>query len=334
MGFMFSPEARRQMQHAIRIFEPDVAHLHIYYGQLTASILRPLLDARIPIVQTLHEYKLVCATHGLYANGQFCDACQGRHHWRALMTRCNRGSISRSLLSMAEAYFSEILGSSQSVDRFIAVSDFQRNHLLRLGVPRKKLSRLYHFCDVEAETPVQIGKYLLFVGRISAEKGIGVLLEAYRTLGEDAPPLKVVGTGADVGYWKDWCERNGISDKVEWLGFKVGTELQRIYRGCIALVNPTVLNETFGLTCLEALAQGRPVIASSVGAIPEVVDDDIDGYLVAPASSQELGMAIEKMINDPVTSLKMGRLGRDKVAQRFSKQAHYKRLIKLYSEVM
>ena len=81
MGFMFSLEARRRMQRAIRVFKPDVAHLHIYYGQLTASILRPLLDAGVPVIQTLHEYKLVCATHGLYADGQFCDVCQGRHHW-------------------------------------------------------------------------------------------------------------------------------------------------------------------------------------------------------------------------------------------------------------
>jgi len=235
---------------------------------------------------------------------------------------------------MMEAYISEMLGSNLSVDRYIAVSNFQRSHLVRLGVPDNKLARLYHFCNPVAETPAQAGKYFLFVGRISAEKGIGVLLDAYRTLGEGAPPLKVVGTGAGIDHWKHWCERNGISGKVEWLGFKVGAELQRIYRDCIALVNPTLLNETFGLTCLEALAQGRPVIASSVGAIPEVVDNDIDGYLVAPGSGQELAMAIDRMAKDRASSLEMGRLGRDKVAREFSQQDHYERLLELYREVI
>jgi glycosyltransferase involved in cell wall biosynthesis len=139
LRYVFSSDARQRMTEAITAFRPDIAHLHIYYGQLTASILKPIRSAGIPVVQTLHEYKLVCPTHGLYALGAFCDACKGRHYWHAPLKRCNRGSLARSGLSMLEAYVSEALGSKELVDRFIAVSDYQKRQLVRLGIPEKKL---------------------------------------------------------------------------------------------------------------------------------------------------------------------------------------------------
>jgi len=133
LQFLFSPEARRSLCEALEKFKPDLVHLHIYYGQLTASILQPLREAGYPVIQTLHEYKLVCATHGLYANSQFCDACQGRHFWHAVLKRCNRGSIARSFISMTESYLSKALGAGDSVHRFIAVSTFSEKSVGSAG---------------------------------------------------------------------------------------------------------------------------------------------------------------------------------------------------------
>ena len=172
------------MSEAVAAFRPDIAHLHIYYGQLTASILKPIRSAGIPVVQTLHEYKLVCPTHGLYAQGAFCDACNGRHYWHASLKRCNRGSLARSGLSMLEAYASEALGSKELVDRFIAVSDYQKRQLVRLGIPEKKLFVLYHFADVATEDSAGTGTYFLYVGRVVKDKGIGTLLQAYSMMGK------------------------------------------------------------------------------------------------------------------------------------------------------
>jgi glycosyltransferase involved in cell wall biosynthesis len=121
---------------------------------------------------------------------------------------------------------------------------------------------------------------------------------------------------------------------VQWLGYKTGIELDELYAGCIALINPSLLNETFGLTCLEAFAHGRPVIATKVGGIPEVVDDGVDGVLIEPNSSDALGNAMDKLSTDRDTALAMGSRGWTKVKHRFSRQSHYEALLRIYGEAM
>ena len=334
MRFMYSPEARRRMRELLSKFRPEIAHLHIFYGQLTASIVKPLRDAGMPVVQTLHEYKLVCPTSGLFANGHFCDACQGGHYWHAVLQCCNRGSRARSIISMTEAYISDLLGVNEVVDRFIAVSEFQKKELVRQGIPSEKISVLYHFTEISPAPQTSIGKYFLFVGRILEDKGIAILLSAYARLNPTSPPLKVVGTGDEIERWKAYANDLGLAGRVEWLGYKTGAELNQLYRECYALINPSLLNETFGLTCLEAQAQGRAVIATRVGAFPEVVSDGVDGLLCEPGNPESLAEAMALLAHDSQLSLSMGYCGWEKANRMFSKQRHYQGLMYIYSEVV
>jgi len=332
--FLFSSENRKKMSDVVKVFKPDIAHLHIYYGQLTASILAPLHEAGIPIVQTLHEYKLVCPTHGLYANGSYCDACQGRQYWHSLLRRCNRGSVMRSALSMMEAYVSDILGSKDYIDRFIAVSEFQKQQLIRLGVSDKKLTVLNHFIDTVPVENKMKGYYFLYVGRITKDKGIKVLLDAYALLDDGRLPLMIVGEGEELENWKSYSVKLGLSNDVKWLGFKNGSELDEFYQKSLVLINPSLLNETFGLTCLEALARGKPVIASHVGAFPEVVSDGVDGVLVDADDAAALALAMKEMVTQPNVALNMGQKGLEKVKNRFSRHHHYHKLMEIYNEVI
>lgn len=331
--FLYSSEARVGMVNALRDFSPDIVHLHIYYGQLTASILKPLRDSGIPVVQTLHEYKLVCPTHGLYASGKYCDACQGRHYWHAPLQRCNRGSLARSLLSMTEAYVSDALGAKTTVDRYIAVSEYQKHQLVGLGVPADTITVLHNFTAVVDTPPEFPGDYFLFVGRILKEKGVGVLLHAYAQLGNGALPLKIVGTGSDMDEWFALADSLGIAARVEWLGYKSGYELEQLYRGSRVVINPSLLNETFGLTCLEAGAHGRPVIASRVGAFPEIIDDHINGFLVDPESVSGLAAAMRSLQQDQAAAFNMGKAGWEKAMRFFSASHHAEQLIEIYNEV-
>lgn len=333
LNFLYSFNTKNKMQEAINKFHPDIAHLHIYYGQLTASILKPLCSAGIPIVQTLHEYKIVCATHGLYANGQFCDSCGGKHFWHAVLKKCNRGSIARSFLSMMESYLSNALGAIDSISHFIAVSAFQKKQLTRLGIPEDKITVLHHFIEPTLVPPDQPGKYFLFVGRISEEKGINVLLDAYKLLGQSAPSLKIVGSHNHPSHLDNKIKYLGLEKKVEWIGFKTGKELTQLYKGCLALINPSQLNETFGLTCLEALAQGRPVIASRVGAFPEIITHNENGFLVKAGSPMALAEAMTQLLENPYQAQAMGLYGLEKVNQLFSKVAHYQKLCEVYRKV-
>jgi len=334
LKYLYSPGTKRNMVNAISAFKPNIAHLHIYYGQLTASILAPLREAGIPTVQTLHEYKLVCPTHGLFADGKYCDVCKGRYYWHAPLKRCNRKSIARSLLSMTEAYISDFLGAKDYIDQFICVSKFQKKQLVRLGISEKKLAVVHHFADASVHVPDNVGEYFLYVGRIVREKGIGVLLEAYSLLGERRRPLKIVGAGAETELWQTYAQELGLKDQIEWLGFKDGNELNKLYEGALAVINPSMLNETFGLTCVEALARGRPVIASRVGAFPEVVSDGKDGILIPPSDPISLSKAMEAISSNSTNACNMGIKGRQNVRKKFSRQRHYEELMRIYNSVI
>lgn len=332
--FIYSPSARKAVREALSQFKPDIIHLHIYYGQLSASILKPLHEYGAPIIQTLHEYKLVCPTHGLYAQGAYCDACKGKYFWNALRMRCNRGSFLRSSLSALEQYVSCYLGAEKIIDRFITPSEYQKRELIRLGVDGNKLRKLYHFIEPPKNISNHSGNYFLFVGRIVSDKGIGTLLKAFAAMNGKRPHLKIVGEGDELEFWKQQARKLDIDKEVSWLGFIDGVDLDTLYMKCLALINPSQLNETFGLTCIEGMARGRPVVASSVGAIPEVVSSGVDGLLVAPGNADELRAAMEYLAGDPTNAQAMGKKGLEKVCEKFSKEVHYKGLMKIYNEAL
>jgi len=234
---------------------------------------------------------------------------------------------------MVEAYFSDWLGARSVINHFIAVSNFQRDHLIRLGIPQEKLSVLHHFAKNISSVPTRKGKYFMFVGRISEGKGLGVLLTAYSYLKGTSPTLKVVGSCADMSKWDNLAQSLGISENVEWLGFQSGEELKALYEGCIATINPSLLNETFGLTCLESLAVGRSVIASDVGAFPEVVIDGVDGILFPPGDSLALANVLQSLIDDTVDVNQMGINAVTLVKKNFSSNAHLNGILEIYKSV-
>lgn len=330
--FIYSRKAAKSMKLLCREQSIDLAHLHIYYGQLTSSILTPLKRAGIPIVQTLHEYKIVCPVYSLMSDNKICQACNGSNFWQATIKRCNRGSIPRSLLSTIESYASHILGAVSKIDRFIAVSDFQRTKLVELGIPQEKITTVHNFIDLSNITPSQeVGDYFLFFGRLERYKGIFTLIEAASTLKDT--PLLIVGDGNDRPEIEQIIEKQGLKH-IKLLGFKQKEELQQLIKGSICTITPSEWYETFGLTLIESFAYGKPVIASRIGGMTEIITDGVDGYLIEPGNILELRSRMEWMSQNKAQALQMGSLGREKVAQKFNSKLHYQKLMKVYQEVL
>lgn len=331
LRYIYSKPAADSLTELLKVVSPDVAHLHIYYGQLTAAILSPLKKAGIPIVQTLHEFKTVCPTYSLFAHGEICEACDGRHFWRAAARRCNRGSFARSALSATEAYVSKWLGAIDKIDHFIAVSDFLRDKVISLGLPADKVTTVHNFMDCSGIEPTDApGKYFLYFGRLERIKGIYVLLEAVAAMKDT--PLLIVGEGQEKNALQNLITQRGLHH-VKLLGFKQGQELQDLIRGSLCTISPSQCYETFGLTLIESFAQGRPVVASRIGGMAEVVTDGEDGFLVEPGNAEMLGERLAWMVNNPLKAIEMGRSGRAKVEDQFSPQRHYENLIKVYKTV-
>jgi glycosyltransferase involved in cell wall biosynthesis len=329
--YHYSRPARHALERLLSDHPVDIAHLHITYGKLTASILEPLRSAGIPIVQTQHEYKLICPVYTLVSNGEICEACRGGRFWNALPRRCNRGSLARTALSVSESYLSRRLGNIAKIDRFIAVSDFQRSKLIEHGLPADRIDVVHNFVDVGARAPGEgDGGYLLYVGRIERLKGVFTLIEAVRGL---ELPLRIVGSGEAEQELRERLQEPGF-ERVELLGFREGAELEQLLADSLATVVPSEWYEPFGLTVVEAMAHARPVIASDIGGITELVEHGRDGLLFPAGDAAALRARVEALADDPEGAQRMGRAGRIKVERDFGPERYLHEVEAIYRRLL
>ncbi|MBX9790327.1 MAG: glycosyltransferase family 4 protein [Pirellulales bacterium] len=329
--FVYSRAAADALTRLLADHPVDVAHLHIYYGQLTGSILPVLRAAGVPIVQTVHDFKVVCPVYSLLSHGEICEACRGHQFWRATVKRCNRGSLKRSLLSTVESYVTRALGAVDAVDRFIAVSDFQRDKLIELGVPADKLTTIRNFADTTGVEPVrEPGEYLLYFGRIERLKGVIALVEAAARARE--VPLLLVGRGEAEAEVRDLIIAHGLTN-VQLLGFKQGAELKRLIRGAIATLIPSEGYDNCPLAVLESYTHAKPVLGTRMGGIPELIDNGRDGFLVSPGDIEALGERLAWFNAHRREAVELGLAGRDKIERRFNPEVHYEQVRDVYRQV-
>ena len=332
LQFIYSKPASRAIRRLLIDRKIDIAHLHIYYGQLTSSILKPLKQAGVPIVQTLHEYKIVCPVYTLLSNGKICQACSQGAFWNATIKRCNRQSFARSALSTVESYVSHSLGAVDQVDRFIAVSDFLRRKVVEMGLPEEKVTTVHNYVDASEIRPNQKpGHYFLYFGRLERLKGLYTLIEAIAPLTETK--LLIVGDGEARSDLEQIIESKALQH-IQLLGFKQKHELNDLIRNSICTLSPSEWYEPFGLTLVESFAHGRPVIASRIGGIEEILTDGVDGYLTHPGNVGQLREKLLWMSQNATLAAEMGMAGRKKVEEQFSAEAHYQKLMEVYRQVL
>jgi len=332
LRYLYSTDARRKVDSAIKEQNPDIAHLHIYYGKLTSSILRPLRRSGIPVVQSLHEYKLLCPVYTCIRNDAVCESCAGQQFWKALAYRCNRGSLLRSAASTLESYISRALGSVDKIDHFIGVSQFMTDKMLSIGIPQEKITTVHNFVDC-SQIPLvsERGKYILYFGRLEATKGLFTLLEAMR----ENPTLHCViaGTGPARAALEKQASHLGLKN-IEFAGFVRGEALSQLIQGSICTVLPAQWYENCPMSVLESLAHGRPVIASRIGGLPELIKDGEDGIIFEAGNTPQLAAALQTLAGDLSKAREMGMAGREKVQKEFSPDRHYSQIAAIYSQLL
>ena len=332
LRFLYSRDAVKSLQGLLNDTEIDLAHFHIYYGKLTASILGVLKDAGIPLIQTLHEYKLTCPVYSHLSNDQICEACEGKHFWRALPKGCNRGSLARTALSVTEAYVSKMLGAVKKFDHFISVSHFLRKKMISHGIPEDHISTVHNFVDVSDITPnFTEGEYVLYFGRVHQSKGILTLIAAAAPLRN--VPLYIVGDGEAMPEVQRMIEQNGC-EHIQLLGFKQGDELRELILNSICTVLPSEWYENCPMSVLESYAYGKPVIGADIGGIPELIVDGVDGCLVPSGDQEALRERLLWMAEHRNEAVEMGRIGRQKMETEFNADIHYERIMKIYQQFL
>ena len=321
--YFWNRDAARKLEDLIRVHGPfDVAHLHIYHGKQTPAILGVLRRHRIPVVHTLHEYKLACPVYTMEHNSKPCEACLGTLGLPALSHRCKSNSLTASAVMLAEFHFARALGDRRLIDRFICVSDFQRQIMIRAGIAPSKLHVLHNFVAPPKRTAPIPGSYFLYLGRIEALKGLPTLVHA-------AEKTKCELVIAGNGQWtKGLQDRITNLPNIRFVGFQDAKGIRALLNGARAVVVPSEWYENCPMSVLEAKAHGRAVIATRIGGIPELVRDGKDGLLCETGQVGQLAQAIEAMTPD--RAAEFGKNAFEDAQKRFSPGTHLARLIAHY----
>jgi glycosyltransferase involved in cell wall biosynthesis len=329
----YSVQADRKLNRLIRKTRPDLAHLHMIDHQISPSILRTLKKAGIPVVQTVHTYKLVCPSYRLYhMNRQkVCEKCLRGNYRRALAERCHKNSFFATLLVVLETAFHKSLRFyERGVDLFLVPSRFMGRKLAEGGIRTEKIRHLFYTIDVSQYEPsFSSDAYFLYYGRLSEEKGLLTLLRSVE--GGVGLPLHIIGDGPQRPLLEKTVRDRGIAG-VRFLGAAGGRELKRAVSRARFIVVPSEWYENSPLVIYESLAMGKPVIGAAIGGIPELIETGKDGLLFPPGDAEALRDRILRLAGHPEILPRMGMAARAKAERLFSPSVHYERLMELYFE--
>ncbi len=330
---IYSWEAKRKLRELIKKEKPDIAHLHNISHQLSPSILSVLKKNKIPVIQTLHDYKLICPNYRLFVKGKICERCWKHKYYQTVLHRCIKNSRLRSLIASLEAYLHWFLKSYQKVDLFIAPSAFIRDKSVEFGVLLKKIKYLPHFLNSEEYQPSGfMANYLVYFGRLSKEKGLGTLLRAVAELNKDIY-LKIIGEGLEQENIEILINKLGLKN-TELLGHKIGEELKELIKNSLAVIVPSLWYENAPFSIYEAMFLAKPVIGSRLGGIPELIKDGETGWLFNAGDYKDLAQKINILTANPGLAIELGQKARREAQEKFNEEKHYQNLLKIYQELI
>ena len=320
-----------EIETLINDVRPDVIHSHNTFPLISPSLYWTASKAGIPVIQTLHNFRLLCPQAMFLREGRVCEDCLGKVPWRGAVRACYRDSIAQSSVLAGMTTAHRLLGTWQNkVTRFIALNDFCRNKFIEGGLPADKILVKPNFVDwtegVKSTNHKTSGCPFLFVGRLSEEKGISVLMRATKVMEGDIA-LRVAGDGADLNLLA------GVGG-VTSLGAVSGDAVRGEMNQALALVMPSIWYENFPRTLVEAFACGLPVIASRLGALAELVVDGETGLLFEPGNADDLANKLRWAKANPSKMAEMGKNARRKYEAEFTEERNYAQLMVIYHEAI
>lgn len=330
---LYSREASAAIGELADDFGPDVAHLHNIAHQLSPSILYALKRRGIPIVQTLHDHKLICPNYQMFVRGKPCRRCRTWRYHNAVLNRCMHDSVLWSGLVCVEAYLHKLLGSySRLVDLWVSPSESLRQRMIEHGVPGDRIVHQPYAIAMERFQPrYESDGYAAWVGRLATGKGLKTVLEALRR----APDvrLRIAGSGPLEDELKARVAELGLPN-VEFTGYLTGQALEDLMRGSLFVVMSSECYENSPLTVYEATAYGKAVIGSRMGGIPELIAEGGTGLIYEPGDHEALAARMNELWSAPDRALEMGRRARERAEAEYGPDAHYEKMMAIYERVM
>jgi glycosyltransferase involved in cell wall biosynthesis len=317
---------------AVRGFKPDVAFVHNVYPLLSPSVYHKLHSLGVPAVQVLHNFRPFCPNGFYYTQGQICEDCRGGNYLNAVRKRCYKESYVLSGLYALTLGSNRLAGMVNKVAGFICLTEFFKIKMQEAGVPESKLFVRPNFVYAPplSAGASDAGKYAIYMGRLSPEKGCWTLIHAFEQLPQ--VPLKILGIGPLEQELQDYVRGKGIGN-IQFLGFKSGDEKWQLLRNSLCLVVPSEWYENFPVTVLEAYMAAKPVVASRMGGLPYIVDDGQSGLLFEAGKVGELVQKIQSLVDDPAGAVRMGACGRRLSETKYGPEEGYSNLMNVFSQV-
>ena len=322
-----SKKSYEEISSLIRKEKPNICHVHNTLALISPSVYFACKDNKIPVVQTLHNYRLLCSNAYFFRNGNICEECLGGSLYHSVKYGCYRNSKIQTfaLARMIEKH-RKLNTWFEKIDMFISPSNFTRQKYIEGGFPEDKIMVKPNFLIEDSGFNYSSGDYFIFAGRMDELKGIKILNDAAKNFSSDIK-IKLAG---EVN-----LEEEIVLDKsLESIGFIPHNILLEVIKNSIALIFPSTWYETFGVSIIEAFACGKSVIASNHGAMAELIEDGKTGLLFEPGNSKDLAEKINWAYHHKNEMREMGKNARKEYEEKYTAEKNYQQLMNIYKEVI
>lgn len=330
---VWSTRTRRDFVQLLDRESPDIVHVHNTFVVISPSIYSACHERGIPVVQTLHNFRLMCPNATFYRDGNICEACSDRGLWSAVRHGCYRGSRTASATVALMLATHRLLGTwRDSIDSFIALTAFSRAKFIAAGFKSDKIFVKPNFIDPDPGPRTMAGDYAVFTGRLSSEKGVMTLLRAWERLPVRCP-LQIVGDGPERPQLKAFARERNIPG-IAFRGRLTREETLAVVKGARFAIVPSVYYEGFPMVIAEAMACGVPVVCSRLGAMEEIVADGVTGLHFSAGDADDLMRRAEWAWQHPSEMREMGRAARREYENRYTADRNYSLLMEIYERTL
>ncbi|SIT85016.1 glycosyltransferase family 4 protein [Pontibacter indicus] len=332
LGVVYNPGSAKLVEDRIKSFQPDVIHVHNFFPLLSPSVFYVANRLQVPIVVTLHNYRLVCPSALLYYNGKVqLENLHKVFPLSAIRQKIYRDSAIQTASVVLTTGMHKLLGTWRSkVDKFIALTpgaaDLFHNSSLKLRPGQVAVKP--NFTQDIGISRVEREEYFLYVGRLTAEKGIETLLKAHEL---NPFPLKVAGDGPLRERVEEYAKTHA---SIKYLGFQNREQVLELLKQARALIFSSEWLETFGMTIIEAFSAGTPVIAANIGGAAQLVEDGVNGLHYTPGNAEELAERVHTLIQYPRMIRQLGTAARQSYEVRYTPEVNYQMLISIYKDAI
>lgn len=328
---LWNRRAYRQLGRIVHDNGIEVAHFHNTFPLMSPSVYFAARSNGAAVVQTLHNYRLICPAATLFRDGKLCEKCIGRTPWPAVIHGCYRNSRPATAMTAAMIVAHRAAGTYvEAVDRYVALTEFARSRFVAGGLPDELITVKPNFVPGRPAVGGGSGGYAVYVGRLAMEKGIEMMLEAWRKLGGRVP-LKIIGDGllgSLAGRAAD--EIPGV----QWLGRLPMEQVMEHLGEAAMLIFPSIWYEGHPRTIIESFAKGTPVVASRLGSMIEMIDDGRTGRFFEAGNPTDLARTVEELWQNPAQLAQMRAEARLEYEQKYTDQSNYRALMEVYTAAL